>query len=144
MTDVLCNVIAAYKVDNKGKKSVHGDIKKGGAMTDFKPLPTENESFGFWGTSVVNGYDAPTAWDAASRVLAEALKLTPEETRDLLDARFGRHLSDDLSFIKGGPVDFETVERHIMGRLADRKWRKWFETAVREAKAAMNEGARLS
>lgn len=55
-------------------------------MTDFKPLPTENESYGFWGTSVANGYDLPMAWTATSRVLVEALNLTPKETCDLLDA----------------------------------------------------------
>ena len=104
-------------------------------MTNFKPLPTENECFGFWGTSVVNGYDAPMAWDAASRVLAEALKLTPEETRDLLDARFGRHLSDDLSFIKGGPTTAQAITDHIKIRIADRKWRGYFESALREIRA---------
>lgn len=73
--------------------------------------------------------------EAASDALATAFDLTPEEVRDLLDARFGRHLADDLSFIPGGPVSREAIETHIMTRLADRCWRKWFEKAVREAKS---------
>ena len=105
-------------------------------MTNFKPLQTENEGFGFWGTSLANGYDAPMAWNAASRVLAEALNLMPEETRDLLDARFGRHLSDDLSFIKGGPTTAQAITDHIKMRIADRKWRGYFESALREIGAA--------
>lgn len=106
------------------------------AMTNFEPLPTENECFGFWGTSVANGYDAPMAWDAASRVLAEALNLMPEETRDLLDARLGRHLSDDLSFIKGGTTTTQAITNHVKMRIADRKWRGYFESALREIRAA--------
>ncbi len=104
-------------------------------MTDFKPLPTENESYGFWGTSVANGYDVPMAWEAASRVLLEALNLTPEETRDLLDARFGRHLSDDLSFIRGGPTNEQAITDHIKMRIADRKWRGYFEKAICEIRS---------
>lgn len=105
-------------------------------MTDFNPLQTENESFGFWGTSIANGYDAPMAWDAVSRVLAEALSLTPEEIRDLLDARFGRHLSDDLSFIKVGPTNEQAITDHIKMRIADRKWRRYFESALCEIRSA--------
>ncbi len=75
--------------------------------------------------------------------MATAFDLKNEEVRFLLDARFGRHLADDLSFIEGGPIDPEAIERHMMVRLADQNWRKWFETAVREAKAAIAEDARL-
>lgn len=105
-------------------------------MKTFKPLPTNNSAFGFWGTSIVNGYDAPMAWDAASHVLAEAFSLTPEQTRDLLDARFGRHLSDDLSFIKGGPTTEQAITDHIKTRIADRKWRGYFLKAINETKEA--------
>jgi hypothetical protein len=98
-------------------------------------LPTANEAWGFWGTCGHNGYDQAMAWEAASDALATAFDLTPEQVRDLLDARFGRHLADDLSFIPGGPASREAIETHIMTRLADRRWRKWFETAVREAKS---------
>lgn len=99
-------------------------------------LPTQNETWGFWGTCRHNGYDQQMAWDAASDALATAFNLAPEQVRDLLDARFGRHLADDLSFAPGGPVNPEVIERHIKSRLANPRHRKWFEKAVREVKSA--------
>ncbi|QQR69225.1 MAG: hypothetical protein IPI58_00635 [Alphaproteobacteria bacterium] len=105
-------------------------------MENTTPLPTANPDWGFWGTSVRSGYDAPMVWDAASRVLAEAFNLTQEQTRDLLDARFGRHLADELSFIKGGPTTAQAITDHIKMRIADRKWRGYFNSALREIKAA--------
>jgi len=99
-------------------------------------LPTANEANGFWSTAGHNGYDQQMAWEAASDALATAFDLTSEQVRNLLDAPFGRHLADDLSFIRGGPVSREAIEQHIMARLTDRGWRKWFEKAVREARSA--------
>ena len=99
-------------------------------------LPTNNTGWGFWVTAGHNGYDQQMAWEAVSDALATAFELTPEQVRDVLDARLGRHLADDLSFIAGGPVSREAIEQHIMKRLADRGWRKWFETAVREVRSA--------
>jgi hypothetical protein len=75
-------------------------------------------------------------WNATSDALPTASDLTPEQVHDLLDARFGRHLADDLSFIPGGPVSGKAIEQHIMAGLADRCWRKWFEKAVHEARSA--------
>ncbi|HXF88862.1 MAG TPA: hypothetical protein VNK48_10965 [Xanthobacteraceae bacterium] len=99
-------------------------------------LPTTNETWGFWGTCGHNGYDRAMAWEAASDALATAFDLTPEQVRDLLDARFGRHLADDLSFIPEGPVSPRAIKSHIKKRIADPRWRKWFEQAVREARRA--------
>jgi hypothetical protein len=95
-------------------------------------LPTNNQEWGLWGTSISNGYDAALVWDATSRFLTKAFALTPEETCTMLDARFGRHLADDLSFIKGGPVTAEAITRHLEQRYADRGWRRYFEKALRE------------
>ncbi len=106
-------------------------------------LATQNPDWGFWGTATRNGYDPQMTWNAVADALATVFDLKNEEVRFLLDARFGRHLADDLSVIKGGPVDPEAIERHIMGRLADRSWHKWFSTAVRKAEAAMAESAKL-
>lgn len=97
-----------------------------------EPLPTNNEEWGFWGTSVSNGYDAALTWDTASRFFAKTFNLTPEETRTLLDARFGRHLADDLSFISGGPVTSSAITTHLEKRNADKGWRRHFEKAIRE------------
>ena len=77
-------------------------------------LPTANEVWGLWGTAGHNGYDQEMTWEAASDALATAFNLNPEQVRNLLDARFGRHLADDLSFIPGGPVSREIIEQHIM------------------------------
>jgi hypothetical protein len=98
-------------------------------------LPTNNTEWGFWGTAGHNGYDQQMAWEAASDALATGFDLTPVQVRDLLDARFGRHLADDLSLIPGGPERPEAIEQHIMVRLTDRGWRKWFERAVDEARS---------
>lgn len=95
-------------------------------------LPTANTHWGFWGTSVRNGYDPDMAWQAASDALATAFDLAPAEIRDLLDARFGRHLADDLSFVPGGPRNAGAIEDHIISRLAKHSWRKWFEEAIRD------------
>lgn len=97
-----------------------------------EPLPTNNEEWGFWGTSVSNGYDAALTWDTASRFFAKTFNLTPEETRTLLDARFGRHLADDLSFINGGPATATAITTHLEKRNADKGWRRHFEKAIRE------------
>ena len=97
---------------------------------------TQNPGWGFWGAATRNGYDPQMTWDAAADALVTAFDLKDDEVRILLDARFGRHLADDLSFIAGGPATPEKIESQIMARLADRGWSKWFEYAVREAKAA--------
>ena len=107
-------------------------------MKNFKPLPTDNKEWGFWGTSVRNGYDAALTWDTASRFIAKEFDLTAEQTRDVLDGRFGRHLSDDLSMIKGGdgiasgPSTEKGIIAHLTLRVADHGWRDCFESAITE------------
>ncbi len=107
-------------------------------MKDFQLQPTANQEWGFWGTSVRNGYDAELVWDAASRFLAKEFDLTAEQARDVLDARFGRHLADDLSFIENGagnakgPISIDAVTKHLTARVADQGWRDCFENAIRE------------
>lgn len=101
-----------------------------------KPLPTENPSWGFWGTSNHNGYDTAMAWDAASSVLQEIFKLNSEQTRDLLDARFGRHLADDLSFITGGPTSADKITAHIKERMSNHGWDRWVRKTLKEIRQA--------
>lgn len=107
-------------------------------MNDLKLLPTKNEDWGFWGTSVRNGYDAALTWNAASRFIAKEFDLTAEQTRDVLDTSFGRHLADDLSFIKNGedeakgPINIAAITKHLTMRVADRGWRDCFENAIRQ------------
>jgi hypothetical protein len=61
-------------------------------------LPTENEAWGFWGTVRSNtGMDPTEAWLAASVAVMQALAVSPQAARELLDSRFGRHLADQVS-----------------------------------------------
>ena len=99
-------------------------------MKNTEILPTENKEWGFWGTAERNGYDTALAWNAASQFLRSAFDLTAEQARDVLDARFGRHLADDLSFIKGA-LTAETIAAHLKLRIADTGWRTTFENAIR-------------
>ncbi len=98
-------------------------------MKKVKPLPTQNEEWGFWGTCEHIGCNQAEAWDAASRFFLKIFNLTPEEARDLLDARFGRHLADDLTFIKGAKNQ-RTITNHLGQRYADASWRKHFEKSI--------------
>ena len=100
-------------------------------MKKTEILATANKEWGFWGTAERNGYDVALAWNAASQFLMSAFDLTAEQARDVLDARFGRHLADDLSFIKG-TLTAETIAAHLKLRIADAGWRKNFETAIRD------------
>lgn len=107
-------------------------------MTNFTPVPTANKEWGFWGTSIHNGYDPELTWDTASHFLAKHFDLTAEQARDVLDNRFGRHLADDLSFIKGkpgiasGPTSAQAITTHLEQRIADKGWRDSFENAIRQ------------
>ncbi len=107
-------------------------------MKNFKPLPTNNQDWGFWGTSVRNGYDAALTWNTASPFLAKEFDLTAEQVRDVLDGRFARHLADDLSMIKGGegvangPSTEKSITAHLALRVADKGWRDCFENAITE------------
>ncbi len=108
-------------------------------MENFIPMRTNNQEWGFWGTSKHNGYDAELTWDAASHFLAENFDLSPEQVRVVLDSRFGRHLADDLSFIKSeergianGPSSTKAIHKHLSNRIADKGWRDWFEKTIRE------------
>jgi len=103
-------------------------------MQNFKPLPTKNSEWGLWGTSQHNEYDTEMVWNAVSQILSSEFELTPEQTRDLLDTRFGRHLADDLSFIKGGPTTPGLIYEHIRERLQDEHWRDEYEEAVQGVK----------
>lgn len=122
-------------------KSVHRDMINNRMETIMKnatPLPTANQEWGFWGTSKANGYDAELTWDTTSRFLAENFDLSPEQARNVLDSRFGRHLADDLSFIEGepgiakGPSSAKAVSKHLASRITDKGWRDCFESAIAE------------
>ncbi len=99
-------------------------------MKNFTALPTTNKEWGFWGTCEQQGYKTKLAWTTTSKFLAKHFDLTAEETRTVLDARFGRHLADDFSFIKGGPKTAAAIEAHLLKRITDAGWKASFETSI--------------
>ncbi len=108
-------------------------------MKNFTPMPTKNQEWGFWGTSILNGYDAELTWDTTSHFLAENFDLTPEQTREVLDSRFGRHLADELSFIKSeergiakGPSSAKAISKHLIALIADKGWHDCFINAIHQ------------
>jgi hypothetical protein len=100
-------------------------------MKNTEILATANKEWGFWGTAERNGYDAALTWSAASKCLITEFDLTSEQARDVLDARFGRHLADDLSFIKGTLTE-KAITAHLKLRIADAGWCENFESTITE------------
>lgn len=59
-------------------------------------LPTNNESWGFWGT-IRHHANAPEAWPIAMRGIGETTGCSDIGVRDFLDSRHGRHFADDVA-----------------------------------------------
>ena len=87
-------------------------------------LPTRNTDWGFFGTIGRIGNDPAvemaTAWEIASRRIAEETTASPEGVRDFLDSRHGRHFADDVGneLWKG-----ETLKVAIDAAIA--RWMGW-------------------
>jgi hypothetical protein len=74
------------------------------------------------GTIQTAGADATLAWQAASKMIAEATGGTPESVRDFLDSRHGRHFADGVlnELTTSGPLAIDTaIEAAI------RRWQGW-------------------
>lgn len=100
-------------------------------MEKVNILPTNNQDWGLWGTCIHNDYNPQMTWEAVSRFMMKEFDLTPEQTRDVLDARFGRHLADDLSNVYG--IMSETnITTHLKLRMVDKKWRNSYEKSITE------------
>ena len=95
-------------------------------------LPTAVATWGFCGSAVENGCNPARAWATARDVLTTVFDLLFDEARRHFEARFGRHLADKFSFVKGGTGAQNAIEEDLMFRLADREWRKCFITAIRD------------
>lgn len=90
-------------------------------------LPSANRMHGFWGTTENNLYaknketlgidtdgdtserHAQAQWEAASKKL-HSLGMSPEQAREFLDSRYGRHLADALG--DGKSLDAAVAEHH--------------------------------
>lgn len=69
-------------------------------VKEIKILETENKEWGFWGTARLclrYKKDMPKLWKAIATLLQNNAGLTPEQTRDLMDSRWGRHFVDRYS-----------------------------------------------
>ena len=87
-------------------------------------LPTRNEPWGFWGiiARFENGpaADAAKAWEIVSRRIAETTEASPEEVRDFLDSRHGRHFADDVT---GELAKGRGLDRAVEGAVT--RWMGW-------------------
>ncbi|MBQ8481025.1 MAG: hypothetical protein IJ532_00625 [Alphaproteobacteria bacterium] len=87
-------------------------------VKEYKILETENEDHGFWGTARLGlrtKRDMPKLWKETSILLQKNAGLTPEQTRELLDSRWGRHFVDRyIEELRTNVQTFiETVDRVI-------------------------------
>lgn len=81
-------------------------------------LETENKDWGFWGTA--KGYlkskrDISSLWNETAKLIQKNSGLTPEETRKLMDSRWGRHAADSyMEEIRTNIETFiKTIERSL-------------------------------
>ena len=86
--------------------------------------PTQNEAWGFFGTSNAhNNYDQTKVfWDYASKELAKKLLWSPQKVREFLDSPGGRHFADSVADL--GPWSF----RHIDKAIQDWQSKDWFNS----------------
>jgi hypothetical protein len=60
-------------------------------------LPTNNQTWGYWGTIGHQHVDRHEAWALATTAIAKATGGTPEAVRAFLDSRHGRHFADEVA-----------------------------------------------
>ena len=97
-------------------------------MTNHITLPSQNETFGFFGTMTnCPGRDRPSAevWALAFTLIADATHATSEDERigirDFLDSRMGRHFADEVvGNITGSGANLEAA---ITAAIV--KWQDW-------------------
>lgn len=99
----------------------------------FRPLPNQNEGYGFWGTlytdvEMSDGYEFAGSYDTtkahrdASMALAGAmLEPTPVRVRNVLDSKFGRHLANEVMRFLPPKVTAAAMKKALTKALAV-KW----------------------
>jgi hypothetical protein len=100
-------------------------------------LPTRNEGW-FWGTmsrSENSAADAATAWEVASRRIAEVTEAAPEGVRKFLASRLGRPFADEFA---NGLWRGEALEPAIEAAIA--RWMGWRIDRRTEPEAGMPRG----
>lgn len=79
--------------------------------------PSQNKEWGFWGT-VKSNFDmndsmAKTIWDYMGDKLTHILQAKSPEVREFLDATYGRHLADELTFHCDKKGDVNALKKGI-------------------------------
>lgn len=91
--------------------------------TKTATLPTNNECWGFYGTTKGTPAEKAAAFDAACRHYMTVYGLDATDARNLLDSRFGRHLADALTNPNTGLA------------WIDANWGRWVRKSIAEVKA---------
>lgn len=89
-------------------------------------ISTNNEAWGLWRTCETAGMDTRHVWDTCIAYYVKNHNMTEEQARDMMDARYGRHLADYLSGIAG------SIEQGL--QWVDQNWTKWVRNEVKAAK----------
>jgi hypothetical protein len=83
---------------------------------------SRNPAWGFYGTITQSRGDAIAehAWMMARQQIVRATRCDPDEVRDFLDSRYGRHFADD---VVGGLINGQMVDVAVAAAVA--KWMAW-------------------
>ena len=89
-------------------------------MNDFDAVPpSRNTEWGFSGT-IRHRADPEPAWQQAVTAITRATACAPNEVRDFLDSRHGRHFADEVAnFLVGGAAVSDAIAA------ATAKWMGW-------------------
>ena len=93
-------------------------------MNTTKNISTKNPTWGFHGTLGHNGIEGAAAlFDEAARELMARLGLTEDDARDLLDARIGRHMANE--------IQHGETARDLVARLcSNQRWAREIKRAI--------------
>lgn len=82
---------------------------------------TQNEGYGFWGTTHLEGEGiAQQAWPLAMTSIAEATGEDRDSVRAFLDSKWGRHFADDVHNFLFAGQDLVTAIKSATAR-----WMNW-------------------
>lgn len=97
-------------------------------MTEI--LKTQNKIWGFWGAAsnhIEHKEDMQAFWDKAAEII-QSKGLTPQQTLDLMDSRWGRHIADE--FAEELNCDLETFEKAFKHKMTKGRLQKDFNYYV--------------
>lgn len=79
---------------------------------------TRNEGHGFYGTMHLDGC-ADEAWEIAMQAIGDETGAEPDEVRDFLDSRWGRHFADTVHCF----LDKHSLRQAIIETI--KEWNGW-------------------